>query len=203
MASRTYTLIADGRGDAVLFPIIDWLLMQNSSDQWRAQFAYEGLPPLADGLEARAVAARELFPCDALIVHRDAEGKSLSDRRAEILRIEVGQAVVPVVPVRMTEAWLFASESAIRLAAEHPNGDQPIPIPAVPQLEQRADIKDALLHCLNVASGLTGRQLAKFERRRMQARFRITELTDDFTPLRQLPAFNQFESDLVAALSNL
>lgn len=203
MASRAYTLIADGRGDAVLCPIIDWLLQQNSDDQWRSQFAYEGLPALADGLEARARAAVALFPCDALIVHRDAEGKTLADRRAEVLGIALDQTVIPAVPVRMTEAWLFASEYAIRLAAEHPNGAQALPIPQGGQLEQRADIKEALLECLNVASGLTGRQLDRFQRRRMQARFRITELTDDFSPLRQLAAFQQFETDLVAALANL
>jgi hypothetical protein len=203
VASRSYTLVADGRGDAVLCPIIDWLLLQNSQDQWRSQFAYEGLPALADGLQRRAEAACALFPCDALIIHRDAEGKALTDRRAEVLSIEIRQALVPVVPVRMTEAWLFASESAIRLAAEHPNGEDALPIPNVAQLEQRADIKEALLDCLDVASGLNGRQLDRFKRRRMQARFRITELTDDFSPLRQLAAFQQLEADLVAALANL
>lgn len=202
MTDRTYTLLADGSSDEVLCPIIDWLLVQHSADNWRAQFAFESLPAISDGLQRRAIAAANLFPCDVLFAHRDAEGMSFAERRDQILEIEIGTRVVPVVPVRMTEAWLFSSEIAIRRAAEHPNGTHQIPILRSADWDRRADIKDCLHECLEIASGLTGRQLDRFRaHRRNRARRRITELTDDFSGLRALDAFNEFERELQEAIT--
>jgi hypothetical protein len=36
---------------------------------------------------------------------------------------------IPVVPVRMTEAWLLADEFAIRSAPGNPNGTQSLDLP--------------------------------------------------------------------------
>ena len=79
-----YTLISDGPTDANLIPIIDWALVASGgvpvangtrADFWRLQ-------KRPASLEDRVVKAVELFPCEALFIHRDAEGEFLANRSA-------------------------------------------------------------------------------------------------------------------------
>ena len=104
---------------------------------------------------------------------------------------------VPVVPVRMTEAWLLFDENAIRWAASNPNGSDPLPIP-MREVEDLPDPKDVLHEALRVASGLSGRRRQKFNVR--DAVHRVGEYIDDFSPLRRLNAFQRLEEDLATAL---
>src|SRR5262249_34801620 len=88
----------------------------------------------------------ELYPCDLLFVHRDAE-KELPERR----RNEIRQAIelvsketsflpiVCVVPVRMQEAWLLFDEPALRRAAGNPNGRMILQLPHLGELEGLPD----------------------------------------------------------------
>ncbi len=142
------------------------------------------------------------YPCELLFVHRDAEGQGLEARITEIGDAAAAAGIqdyVPIVPVRMTEAWLLLDEQAIRQAADNPNGTVPLPLaPGLP--EQLSDPKWVLRECLIVASEKKGRRLAKFRRdmsRRMQ---RVATFIDDFSPLRSLSAFIRFEQDTLDAL---
>src|SRR5690606_18674132 len=80
----------------------------------------------ATPLVERLTSSVRLYPCDVLVVHRDAERDPVDLRLAEIERARssarIEGSLVPVVPVRMTEAWLLFDESAIRRAADNPNG---------------------------------------------------------------------------------
>jgi hypothetical protein len=84
------------------------------------------LPPARLGLAERISRALALFPADLLFVHRDADRGPTATRREEIRRAVAAtmanQMTVPVVPVRMTEAWLLIDEAAIRSAAGNPRG---------------------------------------------------------------------------------
>ena len=68
----------------------------------------------------------DLFPCELLFVHRDAEQASI-DGRAQEIREALEQCQTPpvvcVIPVRMQEAWLLFDEAALRKVSVRPRGD--------------------------------------------------------------------------------
>ncbi|MEQ8538308.1 MAG: DUF4276 family protein [Coleofasciculus sp. D1-CHI-01] len=143
-----------------------------------------------------------LYPCDLLFIHRDAEKEPREKRVAEIqkavegIRESVSVSVICVVPVRMTEAWLLFDEAAIRRAAENPRGKQPLNLPNLSKCEELPDPKQYLCQLLRQASGLTGRRLKKFRAREREKIQRIAELIDDFSELRSLSAFQILEADI-------
>ena len=146
--------------------------------------------------------ALELYPCDLLFVHRDAERESREVRAGEIqgsLRRFPGHPAVCVVPVRMQEAWLLFDEPALRLAADNPHGRMPLALPSLDRLEEAADPKEMLYGLLLLASGLRPGRRRRF---RPEARVhRIAELIEDFSPLRNLPAFQALEDELAALIA--
>ena len=92
----------------------------------------------------------------------------------------------------MLEAWLLFDERAIRQAAGNPNGTAPLNLPPLNKVEDRPDPKSELWAALQIASELKGRRLKKFNS--AQAFWRIVDFLEDFSPLRQLPAYLAFES---------
>ena len=117
-----FTLAADGASDAVLLPILTCALKRGGAGSVAPQCVDFGRIPRQPGLREKLRLAVQLYPCDVLFVHRDAEGQSPALRRQEVGAALDGLALnyVPVVPVRMTEAWLLADERAIRSAAGNP-----------------------------------------------------------------------------------
>jgi hypothetical protein len=142
--------------------------------------------------------ALALYPCDLLFVHRDAEGESREARVAEIReRLEEAgstQTAICVVPVRMQEAWLLFNEAAIRAAADNPRGRMSLAIPQLRKLEEVSDPKDLLWSLLEEASGLRPGRRRRFDP--APRIHRLADLIEDFSPLRQLPAFRALEEEL-------
>lgn len=165
----------------------------------------EGLPPLSTGLATRISAALELFPCDVLFVHRDAESMDASHRQQEIEaswpKSQQTAFLICVVPVRMTEAWLIASDKPIRLAVGNPNGTASLSLPAVKDIESQLSPKEVLFAALKAASGLNASRKRRFKPH--QFRHRVSELTDDLTPLRMLSSFRHLETQVQVFLNNL
>jgi len=202
MDELRYTLITDGKSDQVLVPILTWLLKEHQVDlpiqpSW-ADLSRLPYPP--KGLTKRIKWALELYPCDLLFVHRDAEKESCDFRVAEInknlrgVSPTVSIPVVCVVPVRMHEAWLLFDEKALRTAAGNPSGKDPLQLPAMNSIESMLDPKQKLYDLLKAVSGLRGRRLARLQESD-HAR-RVVDYIDDFTPLRALPAFRVLESEI-------
>jgi hypothetical protein len=202
------TLLADGRGDACLLVLLRWLVGEAMCDvQIEPSFADLGgrrEPPKT--LAARIRAAVDLFPCDLLFVHRDAESQPADARIAEIQHaIAAAMTVgrwVPVVPVRMTEAWLLVDERAIRVAAANPSGTIALELPSLSCLEALPSPKKVLHRALEIASERTGRRLAQFRRDMGQHVQRVAQLMQQKEKLRELPAFKQLERDTREALRN-
>ena len=204
-----HTLVSDGTTDVNLIPIIDWTLKKSAevelSEGVRAEFWR--LPKKPADLTDRLVLAVELFPCDILFVHRDAEKEAPTNRRDEI-RVAFDAATargvelpaVAVVPVRMLEAWLLFNEGAIRHAAGNPNGKVPLNLPHLKRAESRPDPKGELKEALLSASELKGRRLKKFNT--ATAFGRIVDFIEDFSPLRELPAFQSFEDSIKRLKAN-
>jgi hypothetical protein len=155
-------------------------------------------------LTERIRKAVQSFPCDVLFVHRDAEREAPARRYEEIEEAvsEVGvEPAVCIVPVRMTEAWLLIEEPAIRRAAGNPNGSGALKLPSLQRLESIPDPKETLHEALLAASESNGRRLKQFRRDLPMLKHRVSELIEDFSPLRRLSAFQQFERDVRAAFS--
>lgn len=198
-----YTLITDGHSDRALIPILTWILHKNG-DVKKVQSEWADLSRLPEPPKVlcdRILRAIDLFPCDLLFIHRDAEKEEMETRYMEIQQA-INEAAsdgfhtpaVCVVPVKMTESWLLFDETAIRYAAGNPNGKQALHLPELTQIENIPNPKDVLFDLLKEASGLTGRRLKKFTPG--EARVRISELITDFSPLRKLKAFQHLENNI-------
>lgn len=198
-----YTLIADGGSDAVLMPILTWSLKRLNLSTVVAQWADFTRIRRQPDQESRIKIALDLYPCEILFVHRDAEGQSPQLRREEIVRVvgKFSARHVPVVPVRMTEAWLLASEAAIRCAAGNPNGKENLDLPEIKRLEDLPDPKRALHDALSTASGLNVRRRAALPLH--QKVRRIPDYIDDFSCLNALPAFRMLQEDIRQAAVGL
>jgi DNA-directed RNA polymerase subunit L len=214
MEALRYSLLADGPSDSCLMQVIEWLLSEHEKVRtvgYVGQFAdLRTVEPKPDDLGHRILTALDLYPCDILFVHRDAEREPLGSRLQEIAaamdRIQPDakpQLSVPVVPVRMMEAWLLFDERAIRLAAGNPNGRAMLDLPAASRVETVADPKAVLQRALEVASEKSGRRLRKFRTRISAAVHRVADQIEDYSPLRAAPAFASFESTTRAVLDRL
>lgn len=203
-----YTLIADGPSDRCLLPIVDWVLSGTPAASGVARqvadFRHLMEPPT--GLVARIRLSFEQYPCDLLFVHRDAEAERRETRVEEIRAASEAAAVseyVPVVPVRMTEAWLLIDEHAIRLSADNPNGTNPLPLPTIGNLEAIPDPKRVLHECLLAACELGRRRREQFRKRISERVQRVASVISDFRPLEQLSAFRAFRSETNLAVARI
>ena len=196
MSSLALTLVADGTSDRALLPFISALMDRHCPVPFISQFADE-LPMGARSLGARVRAALDLYPCDLLFVHRDAEGQPVAMREAEIRQsldgISPRPALVCVVPVRMTEAWLITSESAIRTAVGNPHGTVALNLPPVSRIES-VDAKEILFGALEAAKDLNVRRRHRF--RPEQFRHKVADVCDDLSHIRRLASFRHFESQV-------
>lgn len=197
------TLAGDGTSDAALrYPIL-WTLEQHGCPDVELHLAFRPGWPVAH----RVRWALENYPCDLLFVHRDAEREPLQHRIEEI-RAAVGEQErapvhVCVVPIRMTEAWLLHDERAIRRAAGNPHGRVDLKLPKPRDVEHVATPKTVLDQALIDAMEFPAHRRNREQRRLPAMRMRVAELIEDWSPVRDLPAFRSFEEQLVTALGAL
>jgi hypothetical protein len=202
MREFRFTLLSDGSSDEALMPLLSWLLRNQgvSMDLAPQLVKFRGLrkgrKSLADKIEYSLFA----YPCDLLFVHRDAEREPADNRKKEIrdalvsVKVEVPPCVC-VVPVRMMEAWLLFEERALRQAAGNPNGNVPLSLPRVENLEDLPDPKELLEQLVLQATELTGRRRRNFNTQGIARH--VSRHLDDFSRLRSLPAFRALEQDLL------
>lgn len=196
------TLVAEGSSDQVLLPFIEFLLDEHCDLPHATTFA-SGLP--AGALAGRIATALNLYPCDILFVHRDADRSAVAERESEIrTAVEAAAPAVKavcIVPVRMTEAWLLTDVSAIRRAAGNPAGRVDLTLPVTSKIETLADPKNALFELLSRASELSGRRLKRLDLNR--SRRQISGFMDGYHLLRQLPSFQHLEAQVKSHFSQL
>ncbi|MER5266861.1 hypothetical protein ABTZ99_32685 [Actinosynnema sp. NPDC002837] len=141
---------------------------------------------------------------DLVIVHRDADRDGREARLREI-SIAFNDAApdilfTSVIPIRMTEAWLLTNEYEIRTVAGNPRGRTGLNLPSPARVESVADPKKLLKEVLGVASGLTGRKLAKFHDRFSQHRRQLLERLDPDGPIQEVSSWRNFMTDLESGL---
>ena len=144
---------------------------------------------------------------DLLFVHRDADAAGTGPRYREI-EAAVHQSSfdgpwVGIVPVRMTEAWLLLDEGAIRNVARKPDGNQPLNLPALGEVERRADPRTVLNSALREASETRGRRRERFIEKLAALRADLLANLPVGGQLEQLPSWTRFRDDTVSALRSL
>lgn len=144
---------------------------------------------------------------DVLIVHRDAE-RAAADSRIEEIRAASATAgiawpTVPIIPIRMTEAWLLLDEQAIREVAGRPTGNMPLNLPPMARVETTPDPKATLKQALATASGLSGRRLREFKRDFPEYRRQLLDRLDRGGPVRRLSAWQALARATSAAMAQV
>ena len=199
-----FLLVCDGPSDAGLGNHIQSLLVGAGALQvnWTASYVGRRLPEkIALGLEQSS------YP-NMLFVHRDTECSDPNDRYIEI-RSAVNACgyigpLTPIVPRRMTEAWLLLGEPAIREVVGRPRGIEPLRLPVPRSIERLPDPKERLRQALFDAYSPRGRRRRKqFDASWGAYRNRLLENLPVGGPLEQLESWTRFRDDTVAALNQV
>ena len=206
----SFTLVADGLSDRALVPILEWTLSQElGAMPIDGEYAdLREFPPRPKSLADRIARSMQWYPCELLFVHRDAERETIDKRRREIQQAvsEIPAGIdcpwVGVVPVRMQEAWLLIDAAALQKAADGAGRWLPA-LPPIKKLEKLPDPKRTLYGLMCQASGTRGRKLKKFKQELGWRRQRVAETIEDFSPLRELPAFRRMEESIRQTLKDM
>ena len=211
MIEIRFTLIGDGRSDRALIPIVKWLLddlfPEIPSSIAFADFRYVKAPPSKQNVKGQIEFAKEYYPYDILLYHRDGETTNIDIvkvRKGEILsqvNDEDKSNTVCIIPVKMMETWLLINAEALKRAAGNRNYTENLSIPNVNQLENIKAPKQLLQELLKQASGLKGRRLKKFNVH--QSVHLLADNIIDYSPLRKLNSFLFFESELKQVLKKI
>lgn len=196
-------LVCDGTSDLCLTNLITWLMDEHFPElSFRVVPAQEVIPA-RDVLSRRLVRTVQLYEPTIIFCHRDAEGEALARRVQEVDEAAtlIGVPTIPLIPIRMLEAWLLFDERAIRSAADNRNGTARLNLPGLGQVEGRADPKEILYTALKDACGLSARRRRGFSEHR--ARSMVMSHIDDFSPLRGLTAFQRFEERFLAVVNGV
>lgn len=185
----TFAVVADGKTDSLLIPIIEWAIHRLDPE-------VEILEP--EFRQRSGSVAEFLIDYDSsamlIFVHRDAENRPHHARLAEFESVS-RMDVVPVIPVRMSEAWILFDESAIARAAGSPSAK--ISVPRLSEIEGIAEPKNLLERLLFEAAGSpVGRRGKVFKRSLVERRVSVARHIGDFSPLESLSAFRRFQSAL-------
>lgn len=202
-----YSLVSEGSNDRMLQGPIEWLLSLHCGVPFSGEWVN---PSVLDDnsrvLSVRLGQTKEFYPCDIAFVHRDVDASTVEERLAEILgaaeESEFPAPVVCVIPVRMTEAWFLFDEPAIRRAADRPSGTSRLNLPTPAEAQRRADPKSILGNALVAASGLSGRRLDQFKAEMGARKLLVSNLINDYSPLRRHASFADFEGSLVEVLNS-
>lgn len=142
---------------------------------------------------------------DLFAIHRDADNVGIGVRRREIENAVTECApnaqFIPIIPIKMTEAWLLLDEQAIRLTAGNPRGRASLLLPTLPEVERRADPKALLAEALMAASGETGRRRQRFGGRFGEHRRRLLEQLDTSGPVTELQGWKALSEEVDRVLT--
>lgn len=210
-----FLLLCEGGSDTALVPHLRQLLSYCGA----AEVVGTALPLAGvrdPGTAGDSVLARKLRVVlavepgfEVLFVHRDADAAGPEARLDEIFsalrEVELLDAGVAVIPVRMTEAWVLLDEESIRRVAGNPSGRQALNLPAPARIEDDPNPKRTLEEALVVASGYQGRRLRKFRRKFAAHRRILLEQLPVGHALNDVPAWSRLRqqvSDLVFKLNS-
>ncbi|GIJ09987.1 hypothetical protein Van01_32010 [Micromonospora andamanensis] len=208
MMARTYSglFVPEGTSDDPLAAHIERLFFDKGYPVALSRPDFGRLPRVGKDVASRIRAGLQLVdgPVDVIVVHRDADNAGPDARRVEIESAfrSAGTAadLVPVIPIRMTEAWLLLDEAAIRRVAGNPQGRASLNLPKRREVESRADPKGILRECLLTASEQSGRRRAAVARRFDDNRRQLLERLDLNGSVVQLQSWCSLIADIEAVV---
>jgi hypothetical protein len=198
--------VAEGTSDGPLAGLVELLFRERGADLRLTVPPFEQLSNVRKDIKSRVEAGLKLMDnrVDLVVVHRDADNVGSETRRQEIDKAmgkTCAPAWCPIVPVRMTEAWLLLDEPLIRRVAGNPRGRVPLNLPKLPEVERLADPKDYLRQALLTAADSTGRRRERDTKRFNQQRRQLLEGLDHHGVIQRLPSWQQLLEDVESAAS--
>lgn len=201
--------ICEGASDQPLADIVEYLFAEGGRTLRLSRPDFTVLKAaVRRDVKSKLVAGSRLIdaPFDIAVVHRDADNVGWKVRRDEI-----GQAItlaeivcgcIPVIPIRMTEAWLLLDEQEIREVAGNPNGRDILPLPKIHEVEGVANPKDLLQGCLLQAASVRGRRRQTATTRFPQHRRQLLERLDMHGPVTRLSSWQMLVKDVKDCISS-
>jgi hypothetical protein len=199
---RSGLFVAEGTSDLPLAELVEALFLDHGVSVYLSKPDFTLLGKVAKDVKSKVSAGLTLLgaPVDVIVVHRDADNAGAAVRRQEIERAVIAagaaSAVVPVIPVRMTEAWLLLDEAVIRHVAGNPAGRTSLNLPKVHEVETVADPKEVLRQCLLRAADATGRRREGVARRFNQHRRQLLERLNRNGAITRLAGWNALLDDV-------
>lgn len=199
--------LADGPSDLPLATHLEALCAENGREVQVTPIDPRHLSAGGRTVEGRLriVLAQDVDP-DLVFIHRDAEAQGPEQRVAEVHAGATAagvplKKVVPVVPVRMTEAWLVLDEAEIRRVAGRPASSNVLGLPPIGTVETIPDPKALLQEALMKAGAPSGRRRRRqFERDFGQHRALLLQRLDLGGPINQLSAWQRLKGNIALAL---
>jgi hypothetical protein len=203
----TGLFVAEGSSDEPLANVVESLFRDRGLDLRLTSPPFAQLPKVPKDVRSRVEAGIKLMGnrLDLVVVHRDADNVGSDVRRHEITEAlnKIDVECCPVVPVKMTEAWLLLSESEIRHVAGNPRGRAPLGLPKAQAVERVADPKDLLRAALLAASASTGRRRERDAQRFNEQRRQLLSRLDPTGPITKLASWQQLLDDVDHARAQL
>jgi hypothetical protein len=202
-----FVLIGEGSSDHGLIPHLQKLCIDAGADEVSGTSPdFRRLPdPTGASVQSKIRATLALEPnANLFFIHRDSDSRDPEPRYLEIssaIRVTFcATSYVAVVPIQETEAWLLLDEQAIRQVAQKPRGRVTLQLPRANRIESLAQPKEHLKRSLAVASELTGRRLARFERNFDIHRTLLLERLSLAGELEQLNSWVRLRNDVRTAI---
>jgi hypothetical protein len=201
--------VAEGSSDMPIADIVERLFFTHGLDLRLRKPDFGRLGKVPKDLKSRLTAGEILTAgaFDLIVVHRDADNAGTQARRDEITKavqtLSTLRQVVPVVPVRMTEAWLLLDEREIRFVAGNPRGKMALNLPKRHEVESHADPKKLLQDVLLHAADVEGRRRERERTRFSEHRRSLLERLDCHGAVTALPSWQRMVKDVELACAQL
>lgn len=164
----------------------------------------------SDRVSSMISVAKQAIGYHLLIVHADADAPTRDDAlreryepgRQQVVDLDwsIGEAMVPIIPIRMTEAWMMADLSAFQYVVGTNLGRESLGFP------DRADLVEGILNPKQKLLKALRSAAASHRRRRkasLPGLYEPMARIVNLSVLEQIPAFKAFEEDLVSTLIQL
>lgn len=143
-----------------------------------------------------------------LVIHLDADGRDLQraiDERfspgkqlVENSSENVNKQLIPIIPIRMSEAWMLVDFEAFRKVTKTSLTGVALGFPARPELVETIDAKTIFQNAVrNCQPGRARRPISS------EQVFLPLATEIDLDELRKVPAYQQFEASLIQILQKL
>ncbi|GAA2491291.1 DUF4276 family protein [Winogradskya humida] len=201
--------VAEGTSDMPIADFVERLFFERGVELRLSKPDFNRLGRVPKDVANRLKAGELLNggPFDVVVVHRDADNAGDPARRREIedatKTLSKVPRIIPVIPVRMTEAWLLLDESEIRFVAGNPSGKKPLDLPKRNEVEARADPKHLLQMALLNAADVKGRRHELQRKRFFDHRRLLLERLDCHGPVTKLSSWQKMVNDVDQACRSL